>query len=162
MSSHRGAGVLQPEDILPPTPTTPLATVTEDASAADVNTDVQTEGVTDVPIAANDNAGVHGNRIGPIQSVMIRGRGNLLNAETDTQAIGLVLTTPWPMAQEEGDPDSRQTYIYIYICIIYIYIYIDRYIHIHTYEYIYIYMYKYVYIYIDVYIYIYIYEYMNI
>ena len=113
MSSHRGAGVLQPEDILPPTPTTPLATATEDASAADVITDVQTEVVTDMPIAANANTVMNGNRIGPIESVMIRGRGNLLNAETDTQAIGLVLTqpTPWPMANAEGDLDSRQKHM---------------------------------------------------
>ena len=113
MSSHRGAGVLQPEDILPPTPTTPLATVTEDASAADVTTDVQTEGVTDVPIAANDNAVVNGNRIGPIESVLIRGRGNSRAAEHSVQAVGLTLTqatlmSPWPIGHEEGDSSARQ------------------------------------------------------
>ena len=96
MSSHRGAGALHADEPLPPTPVTPNETQT---GQADVSTDVA-EGVTD---ASNVRL------IGPIESVFLRGRGNNLNADTSTQAIGLVLTqtSPWPMTHEEGDPDSR-------------------------------------------------------
>ena len=96
MSSHRGAGALHAEETMPPTPVTPNETQT---GQADVGTDVA-----DVNTDASNAI-----MIGPIESILIRGRGNHLNADTSTQAIGLVLTqtTPWPLAQEEGDPDSR-------------------------------------------------------
>ena len=97
MSSHRGAGALRAEEPLPPTPVTPNDTQT---GQADVGTDVA-----DVVIGASN-----ANLIGPIESVFLRGRGNNLNTNTSTQAVGLVLTqtSPWPMTQVEGDPDSRQ------------------------------------------------------
>ena len=48
---------------------------------------------------------------GPIEEVFIRGRGARRTAETNSQAIGLVLNSvaaPWPNAEiTEGDPDSR-------------------------------------------------------
>ena len=91
---------MQPEDILPPTPTTPVAAQTEDASAADVVTDVLADVVTDMV--------VNRNRIGPIECVLIRGRGTSRDAEHSVQAVGLTLTqatppSPWPTGHEEGD-----------------------------------------------------------
>ena len=97
MSSHRGIGSMHVDDILPPTPTTPLVTMTEDTSAADVQ------------IGTDD---VVGARIGPIESVLIRGRGQSRDHEHSVQAVGLTLTrsapTPWPIDQEEGDSSARQ------------------------------------------------------
>ena len=102
--------MLHPEDNLPPTPTTPLATMTEHASTADVNTDVQTDVITE-PVAASASTDVIGSRIGPIESVLIRGRGQSRAPEHSVQAVGLTLTrtapSPWPMGHEEGGSPAR-------------------------------------------------------
>ena len=112
MSSHRGAGVLQPEETLPPTQ--PLQQ--DFASATDVFTDFVTDEPMVEPTARIDNTAVAGHRIGPIDSVMIRGRGasrNVEQSESSMRAVALTLLqtptpSPWPMGHEEEGSPARQ------------------------------------------------------
>ena len=65
------------EEILPPTPTTPVDTQTEHAEVGTDEVDVITE---------NDNATAEG----PIEEVFIRRKGQSRNPDTKNQAVGLV------------------------------------------------------------------------
>ena len=100
--------MLQPEDVLPPT----QPTQQDFATATDVITDVITETPAPLvePTERIDNTAVAGHRIGPIESVMIRGRGSSRQAESSMRAVALTLLqtptpSPWPMGhEEEGSP----------------------------------------------------------
>ena len=116
--SHRGAGSM-------PVPATPLSTQTGDVKLV----------LHDGPEIRNDTVGMNVSNadvgekqpfIGPIESVLIRGRGT--NRAVNAQSIGLTLTQmapPWPNVNAPADLPARHahTHTHIYICI-YIYVYI--------------------------------------
>ena len=109
--SHRGAGTL-------PVPSTPLGSQVQDDGLVLVDGPLL---IHDTSIISNADVGEERSFIGPIESVLIRGRGT--NQAISAQSVGLTLTQmapPWPNMNVSADPSARHGsgagYATIYCC----------------------------------------------
>ena len=96
--SHRGAGTL-------PVPSTPLSSQVQDDGLVLVDGPMMFH---DTSVISNADVGEERSFIGPIESVLIRGRGT--NQAINAQSVGLTLThmaPPWPNVNVSADLSAR-------------------------------------------------------
>ena len=99
-SSHRGAGSM-------PVPATPLVTQQEEEVVLHDGPDIHSEQL-GMNVVSNADVGQERPFIGPIESVLIRGRGT--NRAVNAQSVGLTLTQmapPWPNVNAPADLPAR-------------------------------------------------------